>query len=448
MPKAVPPADPPDTATPAAAPDADPPAAAVPAAAAPAAAEASDAELHPHWQRNRRALAAGVFCNTLGFTVCFPYLALIVQELGATGHLETWVGLLAGGFFTVSFLLAPVWGAFADHFGRRSMVLRAGLGMGLGFAALALSSSMGWFLPFFVLVGTCNGYVPAAIALVATNTPRQHLGRALAMVQTAALLGTTCGPAVGALLAGSLPAYRHLFWVSAAMSLVAGAFALAFVRERMQRPEGRFRLHVLRDSRVILRVPTMWVLFALSFLFSTTVFGSTTVIALYVLEIARDPATLRGLPLETWVGIATLALTISSAAAAPLWGRWLDRYETGRVLALSLLAGLLASAVFPFVQSPLQLTVARVVLGVCAVGIQPAVVQLMKRWSPLGMDARTLALGTSLAMLGNGAAPLAAGFIGPLLGLRAHFAFIALLLGAGLLLWTARGLPRVGRPLP
>jgi MFS transporter, DHA1 family, multidrug resistance protein len=408
----------------------------------------SDAERFPHWRRNMRALSVGTFCNTLGFTVCFPYLALIVQDLGAQRHLETWVGAVAGGFFTVSFLLAPVWGAFADHFGRRTMVLRAGLGMGIGFALVGWAPSLGWFVPLFMLVGSCNGYVPAAITLVATNTPRRRMGGALATLQSAALVGTTCGPAVGALLAGSLPHARDLFWVSSAAALLAGAVALAFVREEPVRPQAAFRLSVLRDSRHILRVPSLWVLFLVSFLFSTTIFGSTAVIALYVLEIAGDGAAAHGLALETWVGIATLALTLSSAAAAPLWGRWLDRYEPGRVLALSLLAGTLASAVLPFVQSPLQLTLARVVLGACAVGIQPAAVNLMKAWSPPGMDARTLALGTALAMLGNGAAPFLAGVIGPLLGLRAHFGVIALLLLAGLLTWVTRGLRRTGSPLP
>ncbi len=389
-----------------------------------------------------RALAAGTFCNTLGFTCSIPYLALIVQELGVVGNLETWVGLIAGGFFTISFLLAPVWGAFADHFGRRSMVLRAGLGMGIGFALLGSAGSMAWFLPFFVLVGSCNGYVPASIALVATNTPRRSLGRALANVQTGALLGTTAGPVVGAALVAVLPTYRDLFWVSCAMSLMAGALALLFAREQVQAPTGPFRLTPLRDARVILRVPTMWVLFLLMFIFSTAMFGSTTVVALYMLEIAPPPAQPGGWSLEVWVGVANMALTTASALAAPLWGRALDRFETRRVLALSLALAMLASVIFPFVRTPLEFTVGRVALGLCAVGMQPAMVQLMKAWAPTGMDARTLSLGTALAMLGNGAGPFLAGMIGPVLGLRAHFAAVALLLLAGLALWLGTGLRR------
>jgi DHA1 family multidrug resistance protein-like MFS transporter len=326
------------------------------------------------------------------------------------------------------------------------MVLRAGMGMGVGFLLLGAANSMPTFLACFVLLGACNGYVPAAIALVATNTPRGMMGRALAAVQTGALLGTTAGPAVGALLATVLPAYRYLFWVSSAMSLTAGALALAFVRETPSRPPGPFRLHVLRDARTILRVPSVWVLLLVGFLFAIILFGSTTVVALYVLELLRGAPAPAPLSLEGWVGLATVALTVSSAVAAPLWGRGLDRYDPRGVLAVGLFCAMLASWLLPFVQSPLQLTLARVVLGLCAVGIQPAVVQLMKGWSPPGMDARTLALGTALAMLGNGAGPVLAGVIGPWLGLRAYFACTALLLLVGLVLWVTRGLRATGVP--
>ena len=43
--------------------------------------------------------------------------------------------------------------------------------MGSGFLLLGFTPSMAWFLPCFVLVGTCNGYVPAAIALVDVRLP-------------------------------------------------------------------------------------------------------------------------------------------------------------------------------------------------------------------------------------------------------------------------------------
>jgi len=407
-----------------------------------------DPEQFPFWRRNARFIALGCFLNPLGFTVAFPYLPLIVRELGVEGELELAVGVLVFGFFGLTFLLAPVWGTMADHYGRRSMVLRAGLGMAVGFLLMGLSASFPLFMLWYVLVGTCNGYVPAALALVATNTPRQHMGRALSTAQTGALLGTTCGPALGAWLVTVLPAYRHLYLVSAGFCVAAGLIALFFVREQFTRPQGPLRFHMLADVRAILRVPGMGPLLRLNFVTHMMLFGSTTVVSLFVLELLEGRTVWSGVSMETWVGASTLALTIASAMALPFWGRALDRFEPRRFAAVALLAALVATVPFPLVQDPLQLTVARVVLGLLAVGIQPATIRLVKEWSPPGMDGRALALGSAVQAMGNGTGPLLAGLIGPWLGLRAYFAFISLIVLGSLTEWVLRGVRRQEAPIP
>jgi len=98
------------------------------------------------------------------------------------------------------------------------------------------------------------------------------------------------------------------------------------------------------------------------------------------------------------------------------------------------------------VADPLQLTAARFVFGALAVGIQPAVLRLMKAAAPHGMDARVLAFGTSAAMLGNGGAPMLAGAMAPWVGLRSYFVLIAMLLLASLGWWWWRGMRPAGRP--
>ena len=391
------------------------------------------------WRGNTLALSLGAFHNTMGFTIYFPFLPFIVMEMGVEGELETVVGMLVGAFFVVSFLLGPVWGGMADHFGRKTMVLRAGFGMGIGFALLAMAPNLWWFLPFYALVGVFNGYVPAAMALVATNTPPRRMGRAISTLQTLLLLGTTVGPALGAFLAGVLPMYRYLFWFSSGASLVAGTVALFFTREVHIRPEGPFRLHLIADARKILRAPRMGLLMMLNFIFSLSFFGSTTVVAVYTLQMAKGQTHMDGLAMETWVGLVALALTISSALAAPVWGRLLDRFEPRLVLAIGL--GLTTASLLPipFVTTPLELTIVRVLLGLLSVGCQPAVVQLIKLEAPSGMEARALALGSSMMMLGNGGGPFLAGIIGPLMGLPAYFGFNALLVLVGLVLWVLLG---------
>ena len=97
-------------------------------AASPAASEPT--EEFPFWRENMLTAFAGATLANLGFSASYPYLPLMVKEMGFTSNLETWVGLLVWLFFTFSLLVTPLWGVLADHFGKKTMVLRAGFGMG------------------------------------------------------------------------------------------------------------------------------------------------------------------------------------------------------------------------------------------------------------------------------------------------------------------------------
>ena len=389
----------------------------------------------PFWRRNMLALTAGTFLYSAGFTIFYPYVSLIVREFGVTEHLESWVGIIVGGIFGLTFLLTPVWGGLADHYGKKSMVLRAGLGIGAACLALALAPTLFWFMLGVYWIGVFNGFVAASLALVAANTPTPRMGRALAIVQSGSHLGGTLGPVLGAALVSLLATYRRLFYVSGALGLVSGLLVLGLVREEAAPPVGPFRLHLLRDLVRCLRMPNMAVLYLLNFIFSTVFFGNITVMAIYLLELLGARTTYLGLALQGWVGAVSVALTVTSALALPFWGRALDRFRPGWVLALGLLLALLCALPVPWLVDPLQLTLARAALGLLGAGIMPAVVRLIKERAPAGMDARALAFGTSLYMLGHGGAPVLAGIVGPLLGLRAYFGLNVLLLAAGLGLW-------------
>ena len=166
---------------------------------------------HAHWQRNARALAAGNVLINIGWNASFAFLPLIVESLGVVRNLALWVGAMMFGYHAVSCVFTPVWGVLADHYGRKSMVLRAGFGMAAGFGVLSITSDPLLFLIVMVLTGLANGYVPAGQALVATSTPREHMGGALALTQAGAAGGMLLGPLVGAALLAWLPTSQLLF---------------------------------------------------------------------------------------------------------------------------------------------------------------------------------------------------------------------------------------------
>ncbi|HEX7926184.1 MAG TPA: MFS transporter, partial [bacterium] len=375
----------------------------------------------PYWRNNRFALPVSAFFQSVGFSLSNPFLPLVLREMGVTGNLETWVGYLIGVYFALSFSLTPLWGAVADHYGRKMMVLRTSIGMGLIYALLPFTPSLTWFVIAFLLLATTNGLIPSCQALMATTTPAKMLPSSLALLQTGALVGGTLGPAVGAVLAGWLPAYRDLFWIASGATLTAGLVALVFAREQFERPEGKLELHPVRDVGMMLRLPGIPALLAIFLTYQLTYNGSVPVVSVYTLHLLEAAGMHEAQQINWWVGTISLALPVGSALAVPLWGRLLDRFGPAKLLPLCIGSGAMGVLLLVTVFSPLQLAIARLALGMMAVGIGPAAIALVKGRAPAGMESRVLAVMTGCGMLGMGAGPFLAGVIGPFLGLRAYF---------------------------
>ena len=93
--------------------------------------EHDESRKFPYWRRNLQVLpAANLLCG-LGFSLAWPFVPLMVRGLGVQENLETWVGYMLLVFYLISFAVNPIWGGIADHYGRKPMVLRAMLGMGI-----------------------------------------------------------------------------------------------------------------------------------------------------------------------------------------------------------------------------------------------------------------------------------------------------------------------------
>ena len=391
-----------------------------------------------HWQRNARALATGNLLINIGWNASFAFLPLIVQSLGVERNLALWVGAMMFGYYGVSCVFTPVWGVLADHYGRKSMVLRAGFGMAAGFGLLSAMSDPLLFLIVLVLTGLANGFVPAGQALVATATPRQHIGGALALTQAGAAGGNLIGPLAGAALLVWLPTSQSLFSLTAAMMCAASVVVVWVVREQHERPAHALRIDLIADVSRLWPVPELKLLYYLQVLFAFTAYGATTIVSLYTMELVAAQSGVGSVTVESWLAATAVGFTLAGIVVLPLWGRLLDRMSSERVLGILLAGACLASFVTPLARDPLELTLARVLFASFISGLPPTLIRMIRDRAPQGMEARTLAYGTSIQQMGSAVAPLIAGLLAPYLGLRGFFWMCSAMLISGWMLWRKR----------
>jgi len=396
----------------------------------------------PYWRGNLRVIPLSSLLASLAFGISWPFLPLMVRGLGVESGVATWTGNIVLAFYVVSFLMNPIWGGVADHYGRKIMMLRATLGMGTFMLLAACAPTPLWFAAALCCVGVFNGNSGAGMALIVANTPPARMGRALALAQTGILVGQTMGPAVGALLAPLVARQHWQYAVSGSLLLVAGALVALFVREVKQLAPGRWRLEWIGPLRQLLAVPRLGQLFLLGFLFAVLWSGNVTVMSLYTMELLAAQGAASPGAEAYWIGTVALALAISGLIALPAWGWVLDRYDPARVLAVAIAAAALTQVPLLILRTPLELTLARAAFGLTAAAMQPAIMRLVKEHAPAGMDARAIAYATSFQFIAMGLAPFCAGLIGPVLGLRAWFALTVVLTVASLVLWLRAGRTR------
>ena len=379
-------------------------------------------------------IAFANFVCGMGFNLVWPFVPLMVRGLGVRENLETWVGYMLMVFYLVSFAVSPIWGGIADHYGRKLMVLRAMIGIGVAMLLMPLAETPLAFAALLMLIAVFNGFTPAGVSLLVANTPPQRIGGVVALAQTGGLVGQALGPAFGAALIALFEPQHRLFWISAALMLGGGALVAALVGEVKHLAAGPWRVRWIGGLRDMLAVPRIGLLYLLNFLFMIMWYGGVTVVTVFVIQIL-DAQGADAAEEAFWVGAAAMAMAVGTVIALPFWGRALDRIGPGRVLVYATIATVVTHLPLLVVETPLQVAITRAAFGLGAAAMPTAIVQLIRIHAPPGTDARAISYSTAFQFFAMGIAPFAAGLIGPVLGLRVYFALTIVAMAAGLWLW-------------
>jgi MFS family permease len=195
------------------------------------------------------------FVDMVGLTMILPLLPFYARELGASATL---VGLLIAAFSLAQLVMAPVWGRFSDHYGRRPAIL-AGLLLTAGaYVLFAFAGTLTILLLSRLLQGAGGGTIGVIQAYVADTTSADRRTRSLGWLSAVTSLGAVAGPAFGSLLIGLGGRSAPGLAAAALAALVAG-FAWRFLREsRLASSTGDAATTQLTGRAAIGRVLTRW----------------------------------------------------------------------------------------------------------------------------------------------------------------------------------------------
>ena len=370
------------------------------------------------WRRNLAVLSVVQVISTLGFGLIFPFLPLYVRDLGVStaGSLEFWAGLAFSAQAFTMMIASPIWGTVADRSGRKLMLERATLGGAIIVGAMGFVQNAEQLVLLRALQGATTGVIAANNALVASQTPKEHSGFALGVINMARWVGVAGGPLVGGVI-GELFGFRESFWITGTLLGVAGIAVVLWVQEDFHPVAKAQRPGFWASYRAIFTAQGMRGLYSLAFLRSLGATVTVPILALFVLALNQGEE--RGSVAMTGLIIGASAFT--SAVSAVYLGRLGDRIGHERILFASAVLSAVLFIPQVFVTSGWQLAFWQAVSGIAIGGLVPSVSALMNIYAPAGNQGATYGLDNSVQAAARVVAPMMAAALAMWVGYRGVF---------------------------
>ncbi|WP_159881366.1 MFS transporter [Paenibacillus puerhi] len=378
------------------------------------------------WKINLAVLWAGQFLVMAGMTMIVPFLPLYLQDLGMHDQHEVavWAGLIFAGNFVTSFLFQPLWGGLADRYGRKVMLLRSGFGMAIVMTLMGFAGTAWHLLLLRMLNGTISGFVPAAVALMSANTPRERMGFAMGTLQSGAVAGSILGPFIGGLMAAWV-GFRPIFFITGGTLFAASLLVAWLVKETFDAKEAASKpkqsmLSSFNELRLTRQLPS---LYAVTFLIQFSLLSVQPLLPLFVQKLHGQDAMI-----AFYAGLVGSVTGFSNMAAAPVLGRVADRIGPERILFVCLIGAAVASVPQAIAGNVWQLLAARFFLGIFLGGLLPTVNALIRKHTPSGMESRSYSFNSSALSLGNMLGPVVGGAVSGFITIQQIFLISGFLL--------------------
>ena len=391
-----------------------------------------------NWRKNLWMLTVAVILSASSYTMIIPFLPLYLLDIGvASEDVTIWSGLVFSVTFLVAAIMAPYWGRSADKGGKRRMVIRAGFSLAVVYFLGALVRNPVELLIVRILQGFANGFLPAAMAIVASTSPAERMGVSLGLIQTGVLIGGIMGPLLGGVLS-------HLFGMRASFVIAAVVIAIGTIGVKLLVEEPKMqsvtnKRSILDDFKLAFKNRKLVEMLLLLFSVQAVSMVLQPLITLYVAQLQGKT---EGIILTA--GIIFSLAGIAGAIAAPIWGRVGQQKGFRKVMVISFVgAGIFNLSQF-FPDDIYQFGFLQFLYGLFVVGAYPAINTIAVSCAGEQGKGQVFGLTTTANQLGSMVGPLFGGILSSFLGIRAVFLVtgtILLLLG-GIVLFNTNAARR------
>ncbi|MDR3288650.1 MAG: multidrug efflux MFS transporter [Peptococcaceae bacterium] len=377
----------------------------------------------PLWKRNLIICWIGSFSTLIGIYLVVPFLPLYISQLGVQSlpEIEKWSGYTLGAPALVGMFTMPLWGKLSDRYGCKPMLLRASLGMAVTMFAMGFVRDVYQLLFLRLLMGGVMGFVPAAITMVASQTPKEKTGWALATLSTGSVSGALVGPLIGGVLSDLL-GLRPVFFCTGVCLFLAFLVTLWGIHEEFV-PKKEVSQSNRPLWKTIARPQVLIAIFLTTSMLQLATMSIQPILTIYVEQLMQRPS-----HISMVAGAVFAATGVANILIAPSLGRLSDRIGSHKVLRACLILSALTIIPQAFVHTVWQLTFLRFLFGLTAAGLMPSINTMIRKNVPSHSAGAVYGYNSTFSNLGSLSGPILGGHIAAAFGIPAVFFSTSLLL--------------------
>lgn len=367
------------------------------------------------WKDNLRIAWLGSFLTGACISLVVPFMPIFVEQLGVEPSQVTFYSGLAISVSAISAAcVSPLWGILADRYGRKPMMIRAGLAMTITMGGLAFVPNVFCLLALRLLNGVFTGYVPNATALIASQVPKDKSGYALGTLSSGVVAGTLTGPFVGGMIA-EVFGIRNVFLMVGGFLFLAAILTIFFIKEDFQ-PVPKEKALPTKELFTSVKYPyLLFNLFATSFVIQVAAQSVGPILALYIRDLGQKENLL------FVSGLIVSSMGLSSMMSSGVMGRLGDKVGNHRLLIVAQAYSALIYLLCANASTPLELGIYRFLFGLGTGALVPGINALLSRMTPKAGISRVFAFNQVFFYLGGVIGPLAGSVVAEQFGYHSVF---------------------------